>query len=236
MACLDLATFLQLTGTEFLSYGPVSTGTIEWLAEGTAAQTISIGSHVFTAVAGARTPGSNDWSVVGVSSVEAASFVAAVNDPLNSTAGVLTAVATTPTIVTITTVATGVQSELAFTTSAPLVYDLSDTTLMGGGDLLDLQLETACSMISSTCAGDKQEALHLYLTGHLLYVANANEGGAVSSKSIDRISISYAVSPPSDSDFGSTKWGRLYLALRRTIPNIGAISGNSIATLGCCCG
>jgi hypothetical protein len=44
------------------------------------------------------------------------------------------------------------------------------------------------------------------------------------------------VDAPSDALLASTKWGRLYLAMRQTLPRIGAVVGRPAGSGGFCCG
>lgn len=234
MACATAALFLSLTGSDFNRLGPASTATITWLGTGTAGDTLTIGSVTMVAVAGPRTAGSNTWSVDGDEATELASFLAALSDSSLSTV-VVGGVSGLE--LNLTTVATGPVSEIALTTSAPLVYGLSGSTFTGGSALLDFTLTTTCSMLAPLCWGAKQQAAHVYLTAHFLSIGSGTgEAGAVSSKAIDRISIGYAATSfdPSDAAFASTKWGRLYLALRSTIPSIGAVAGNTFGVIGGC--
>ena len=226
--CLDVSAFLALV-PEFSSVGSASTGTIEWLTTGTAGQTISIGGVQLTAVSGARSAGSETWSVDGDAVAEATSFVAAIED--SDAADIVSAVKTTPTVVRLTTLTKGLDSELAFSTSAPLVYELSGDALEGGSDLLDFQLAVACSMISSRW-GSKAGYAHAYLTAHLMTVAGSSgsgggELGVTTSRSIDRISQANAATAfdTSDAALASTKWGRLFLALRKTVLSIPMMTG-----------
>jgi hypothetical protein len=224
--CADSSTFLALTGpTEFISVGPVSTGSVTWLSTGTAGDTITIGSATLTAVTGARAAGSLTWSVDGDETAEATSFLAALQDSALTSVVSATRSGTT---VNMTTLATGAASEIALSSSNALVYDLSGSTFTGGSALLDFTLTTTCSMLAPLCWGSKKTAGHVYLTAHFLALQMGQESGAVSSKTIDRISIGYAATSfnTSDAAFSSTKWGRAYLALKSTIPSIGAVSSN----------
>lgn len=219
--CLTAAAFLALL-PDFGSVGSVSTGTIEWLATGTAGETISIGGVEMTAVAGARVAGSNTWSVDGSTTAEATDFVAAVAD--SDAADLVTAAKTTPAVVELTTLLSGYNSEIAFSTSTPLVYELSGDTLAGGATLLDFMLETTCLMINVEVWGSKAGAGQAYLTAHFMAIATGaggGESGVTTNRSISAISQGNASTPfdTSDAAYASTRWGRLYLALRGTVLN-----------------
>lgn len=224
--CLTAAAFRALV-PDMSSVGGASTGTIEWLSTGTAGETISIGGVQLTAVAGARVAGSNTWSVDGDAVAEATSFVAAIAD--SDATAYVTAEKTTPQIVEITTIGLGYDSELALSTSAPLVYDLSGATLTGGSDLLDFQLATTCLMVSASAWGSKAGAAQAYLTAHFMAIATGAGGGETgvsTSRNINAISASNSSTAfaTTDAAFASTRWGRMYLALRATVINFGMMT------------
>lgn len=124
-------------------------------------------------------------------------------------------------LITIVSKATGPIGVLVMVTSDPLVFVLSGPTLVGGLSELEFALHCACSMINLECWGEKAECAHIYLTAHILAIvsgAGGGESGPIERKKIDKIEIQYAASSStSESDFGSTKWGRLYLAMRKTL-------------------
>lgn len=225
--CLGVAQFLQQTGTDFSTFGVQSTGTIEVASVGAPGDTLTIGGVVLTAVAGARTSGSNDFSLAsGTALGVAQSIVEAITDAANGFTALVTAAIQIPGVPTVmlTSVATGYYSTLPIATSDALVYVLSGSQLEGGDLLIEDILASTCSMLGD-CWGNKKSYAHLYLTAHFLTVAAGGESGPVSSRKIDRIAESYATATPTDPELGSTKWGRLYLALRATVVNIGAVVG-----------
>lgn len=72
--------------------------------------------------------------------------------------------------------------------------------------------------------GDARSTGHMLRTAHLLTIAGqsaggSTEGGAVASKAIGAISISYAQAAiaAGDESLARTKWGRMYLDLRASI-------------------
>jgi hypothetical protein len=224
---LTVEAFLALV-PEFGSVGGPSIGTIEWLSTGTAGDTISIGGVQMTAVAGARVAGSSTWSIDGAAVAEATSFVAAIAD--SEAADLVSAVKTTPVIVQITTLAKGYNSELAFSTSDAAVYELSGATLAGGSDLLDFQLSTTASMVNVSTWRGKAGAAQAYLCAHFMAIATGaggGETGATTLRAIDRISQSNAATAfeMSDAAFASTRWGRMYLALKSTVLRIPMATG-----------
>lgn len=241
--CLTAVQFLTQTGTEFSTFGPASTGTISVDAVGSPGDTITIGGVVLTAVAGARTSGSNDFSLAsGTTLGVAEEIVAALTDPANGFAPLVTAAIQIPgvPVVALTSVSTGYYSTLPLATSDAVSYVLSGTQLEGGELLIETILASACSMLGG-CWGAKLPYAHLYLTAHFLTVASGGESGPVTSRSIDKISEGYSPASfdTSDAAFANTRWGRLYLALRKTVVNIGAVAGRSsfglIGRGGCGC-
>lgn len=240
-SCLTLAEFLSATGTEFQTFGGASTGTIEVASVGAPGDTIDIGGVTLTSVAGARTSGSDDFSLAsGTTLGVAQSIVDALTDAANSFTTLVTASIQIPgvPVVQLTSVSTGYYSTLPLVTSAAAVYVLSGATLTGGADQLTTIIDSTCNMLGD-CWGTKKSQGHLYLAAHFATIASGGAGGPVTSRSIDKISESYAVAPPSDPDLGSTKWGLLYLALKKTLPNLGIAVGRSnlglIGTGGCGC-
>lgn len=232
-SCVTLQEFLTATGTEFLTFGVASTGTVAVASVGAPGDTITIGGVPLTAVAGARTPGDDDFSLIsGTVLGVAQSIVDAINDASNSFTTLVTAAIQIPgvPIVQLTTVSTGFYSTLPFVTSAAAVYELDpdDGNLSGGADLLTTILDSSCQMLGS-CWGVKKSWGNIYLAAHFATVAMGGAGGPVTSRSIDKISESMAVVPfpQTDAAFASTKWGQMYLALRNSLPNLGIAVGRS---------
>lgn len=230
MSCLDVTAFLGFLPA-FASTGSTSSASIKWLATGTAGQTITIGSVTLTAVAGARAAGSSTWSVDGTAEQEAASFRAAIAD---SAASALVAASGSGTTVNLTTVSKGPASLLDLATSDAEVYEL--TAFAGGDDQVRLTLEMTCTMIGE-CWGSKAGMAHAYLTAHFLEVDADKEKGTVTGRSMN--SISHSLTAPSfdagDAPFASTRYGRLYLALRKTIPVLPMTTAGGYLG-GCGCG
>ena len=228
-SCLTVAEFLQMTGVEFTTFGAASTGTVTVAGvPGAPGGTITIGGVVLTSVAGARTPGSDDFSLAsGTVTGVAADIVAAINDSANSFTSTVTAAIQTAglAIVSLTSVATGYYSLLPIATSDATNFVLSHSTLEGGDEQLTYVIDGTCLMLGD-CWTTKKIYAHAYLAAHFATVQGGGETGAVASKTIDKISTSYATTPPSDPDLGSTKWGRLYLALRKSV-TILPVSGRS---------
>lgn len=234
MSCLDVTAFLGFLPA-FASTGSTSSGSIAWLSTGSPGDTITIGSVTLTAVAGARAAGSSTWSVDGDEAAEAASFRAAIAD---SAASALVSASGSGTTVNLTTVSTGPASLLDLATSTDEVYDL--TAFAGGDDQIRLMLEATCTMIGACWPAAKAGLAHAYLTAHFLAVGAGNEGGVRTSRTVNKISEGSAAPSfdASDAAFATTKYGRLYLALRSTIPVLPMSTAINfgISTGGCGCG
>lgn len=96
------------------------------------AGTITIGGVVLTAVAGARTPGSNDFDgTLGTTDLVAAEIVAAINDVANGFDAIVTAAAV-GSIVTITAVPIGVLGNAITLTEVSAEITISGALLTGG--------------------------------------------------------------------------------------------------------
>jgi len=97
--------------------------------------TFTIGATVFTAVAGPRTPGANDFNgSLGTTAALQTELIAAINDPLNGAAGFIVASAGLPGDVRLTAVTPGAAgNSIALSTSVPLRLEVSDTSLWRGG-------------------------------------------------------------------------------------------------------
>jgi hypothetical protein len=104
---------------------------------------------------------------------------------------------------------------------------------------LALVLAATCTIAGpGSCWGSKSTIAQAWLTAHYLTVGSGGEQGVVTSQAIDQISASFGSTPidPSDALLASTKWGRLYLAMRQTLPRIGAVVGRPAGSGGFCCG
>lgn len=80
-------------------------------------------------------------------------------------------------------------------------------------------LDIAGSMISVECWGIKASNGHLLLAAHYLkiFAEENTAGGPIASRSLGKISESYSVAPQADGELATTKFGLLYLALRKTL-------------------
>lgn len=112
-----------------------------------AGDTITIGGVALTGIAGARTPGLDDFNVGAA--VVADEIAAAINDALNSFTAIATAASATP-VVTLTAVPVGAAGNtVTLATSNPAQLVLSGATLSGGSDGSSL---TAAQMAANATA------------------------------------------------------------------------------------
>lgn len=213
------------------TYGPPSSGTLTLDGETLVGETLTIGGITLTAVAGVA--GNNQWSVDGDEYAELNSLVSSINLYAGA---VVTASVRTPglLIINLDSVSTGAYSNLPMSTTSPNIT-LSGSTLTGGECDLEFFLATACSMISKQCFGTKTLAASMYLAAHLIEISNGGDSGALTSRSIDKISEGFAyVSPDvNDAYYANTKWGRLYLALYKTIPKMPVVGGGLVPRSWC---
>lgn len=208
--CATLDEFLAQV-PEFRSFGPKSVGTIKVDTNPAPGDTLTI---------------SDPWVLPNVvETLEAGVDFAIGATPTDTASNIAAALALSALVdassvgdtVTLVTKATGPVSVLDLTTSVPLVLIL---TAFSGGDVqVVFALDCACAQINLECWGIKADCGHIYLTAHFLTVQSGGSGGAVSSKTIDKLSVSYAVAAPSgdDADLQSTSWGRLYAQMRRSL-------------------
>jgi len=137
-------------------------------------------------------------------------------------------------VVSITSLSTGPISVLETTSSAASMV-WTDPTLVGGDEMVNNILECTCCLINLTVWGQKASCAHVYLAAHFLATAGFGSGeqGPVSAKSIDKLSLSFATVMPSDGEFATTKWGRLYSMIRSTLMTLG-LSSNCAASRDLC--
>lgn len=222
MSCVTVAQVLAIA-PELATFGGPGSGTVTFNAATVAADTVTIGATVGTAAAGPRVAGSNTWSTDGTTAAQLASFVEMLNDTAAGFAASVSGLATAPTVALVTSKATGPGGDIAWSTSDPVDIGLDPATgLTGGADLIEFYIACACKMVNADCWGDKRECAVIWLAAHLMTVANGASGGAsgpVSSKTIDKISVSFATTTfdTSDAAYASTKYGQNYLAIRQTV-------------------
>jgi len=220
-ACATRAEFLAVA-PEFATYGSTSSGRVVPNAA-TPGDRFSIRSAsdspvislTFTAVAAAPILGSE--YLAGATSTDTAESLAA---SINA-AGQLATASVSGNIIYIDSIQTGVDGLHAISDKPVGVFQLlTGNTLEGGAALIDQALACACSQINLECWGTKAQCAHVYLTAHMLTVANGGEAGPVNRRKIDKIEESFAAVGTAtglDPSFSTTKWGRLYLQLKQSL-------------------
>lgn len=92
---------------------------------------------------------------------------------------------------------------------------------------IQIFIDDAILILNETFWGTKYDLGVSYLAAHFLSLALSSEAGAasaigaVSSRAVDGVSISYSTMTPEnhgDAYYSSTMYGQRYLALRRTLP------------------
>jgi len=88
-------------------------------------------------------------------------------------------------------------------------------------------IDDAVLQVNETYWGDKYNMGLYYLTAHYLYLAEksadgsgSGSGGAVASRAVDGVSVSYNNMTPdnqSDAYYASTAYGQRYMSLMRTL-------------------
>ncbi len=221
--CATLAEFLA-QAPDFRTVGPQSSATLTVAVQPIAGDslkltdTYSLPNTVETWEAGV------DFAIGATTADTAANLAAAIST------GTLATATATGSIITIVSVGTGPVSLYAMSVTDPVSMVLSSATLEGGDVQALFALDCACAQINVECWGTKADCAHVYLTAFFLSISSGTGGGggAVSSKTIDKISVSYAVATPSgkNAQMASNKWGQLYLQLRKSV-FVGPIAGRA---------
>lgn len=217
--CATLEEFLAFA-PEFRTAGSTSTGRVT-ANPGTVGDRFILVSaqfpnetYVWEAVAASPTLGSE--YLAGTGPEVASSLV----DSINAQGQYMTATVTSGSTFALESIQTGVDGLHVLSDKPVGVFQfLTGDTLVGGAELIETTLACACSQINVECWGAKADCAHLYLTAHMLSLAIGAESGPVSSRTIDKISESYAIAAASgsDADLSSTRWGRLYAQMRRSL-------------------
>lgn len=218
--CATLEEFLAFA-PEFRTAGSTSTGHVV-PGVSTPGDRFSIRSAsnspavllIFTAVASSPTLGT-EYLAGATGEETAASLAASIN-----AAGQLATASVSVNNLYIESIQTGVDGLHTLSDKPDGIFTfITGETLVGGAELIETTLACACSQINIECWGGKADCAHLYLTAHMLSLAIGAESGPVSSRTIDKISESYAIAAASgsDADLSSTRWGRLYAQMRRSL-------------------
>jgi len=219
-SCATRAEFLAVA-PEFSSYGPTSSGQVVpnvstpgdlfLIRSASNAPAVLL---TFEAVPAAPVLGS-EYLAGATTEETAASLAASIN-----TNGQLATASAVGAVVYLDSVQTGIDGLHEISADPASAFTISPATLEGGAALIDQALACACSQINLECWGDKAQCAHIYLTAHMLTVANGGEAGPVNRRKIDKIEESFAAvgtATQLDASFATTKWGRLYLQLRKSL-------------------
>lgn len=122
-------------------------------------------------------------------------------------------------VVYLASVSTGAEGLLSLSSSVPAVMVPASDTFEGGTAAIDEFISCTCRMINLEYWGNKASCGHAYLAAHYATIASDDGGevGPVTARTLDKLSESYASSASSDVDFGSTRYGRLYVQMRKTL-------------------
>jgi hypothetical protein len=226
-ACATLSEFLA-QAPEFKTVGPVSSGIATLVANLVAGDTFTVADTLGAPVVSQSYIADTDFAVGVDATATAGNLATAINsNPLS----LITAIAVGA-LVYLDSKATGACTLYALASNTANLT-LSGATLTGGDAIVAFALSCACSQINLGCWGVKADCGHVYLTGHFLALQTGiGEGGVLNRKKIDKIEAGFAVATPSDGDLGSTKWGRMYLQIRKTL-FIAPLPGRRILPIVC---
>jgi hypothetical protein len=211
---------LLVLAPEFLTAGSQSTGTLTFASNPAPGDAVTLSTQYDVPIVAETYVAGTDFTI-GVDETETATnFVTGL-----ASSALVTATSSGP-VVSVLSLNTGPVSVLETTsTAASMVW--TDPTLMGGDALVNEVLECTCCMINTEAWGQKASCGHTYLAAHFLATAGYGSGeqGVVSGKSIDKLSLSFSTPTPTDSEFATTRWGRMYVAMQSTLFTLG-LSGN----------
>ena len=213
--CATVAELVQLDPS-ISDYGVQDTGTLTVASTPNSGDTLTLlDEHGVLPVQVVLTAGT-DFVIAGTDEETAANIATAIN------ALSITQATAIGTVVHVASVATGEDGKISTTSSdASMVW--ASAALSGGTSGLEDLLDCTCKMVNLETWRTKASCGHSYLALHFLEVSGVNgggEAGAIERRKIDKLEIDYAaVASVSEGDaaFGSTKWGRLYLAMRSTL-------------------
>jgi len=210
--CATLSEFLR-QAPEFLSFGEQSDSTLTLLGQPTPGDVLTLSTRFGVPIVVETYVAGTHFTIGGSVADTAANIAVALNG------GALVAASSSGAVVS-TLSSAGPLGSLALTSSNEAAMLWDEPTMSPGDGQVLFALECACAQINVECWGAKAMCAHIYLTAHTLMVQSGSTfaGGAIASKTMDKLSISYAVTAPSDGDLGATKWGRLYMQLKKTIP------------------
>lgn len=215
---------------ELRGKGPVSSGVLTVTALPLANDALTFGDAdgecvllTLTAVASGATTGQFN---IGADESETATNIAAALD-----ADARFTACAVGTIVYFDTVATGVVSKYTLTSSAPSRLTFTSSPMTGGAALADWAiLRAANDYTASQWGARRTDATRLFAAHLIATLAGSGSGGSasdgpVASRTIDKLSVSYAVTAASDADLGRTKYGLALLSMLQSelvLPVVGA--------------
>jgi len=234
-ACATIDEFVDLV-PEYLTLGDASTGTLTITVQPTPGDTITLTDpYAFPPIVETLAAGT-DYAI-GATTADTATNLLAALLALPSLL-ISTTSASAGSLVYLVSAKEGAAGAVQLAASNPAALTFDALTLTGGDALVVFSLSCSCSMINLACWGVKASCASVYLAAHMLTVAGGGEGGAINRKKIDKIEVSFAATGTAtgiDADFGSTRWGRLYLAMKKTI-FVAPIAGRRGAFIpGCGC-
>lgn len=134
-------------------------------------------------------------------------------------------------VITIVSVSSGATSLYTWSSDFGTLEPVAGLGTGAAPGPVSLALESACLQIGSCCYGAKTKLATLYLAGHILATQTGiGSTGAVAKRKIDKIETQYQTTGvPSDKDLGATKYGKLLLAMKKTVfvpPIVGRVGGS----------
>lgn len=209
--CSTLAEFLA-GAPEFLTFGEASDALLTVLVQPSPGDSITMQTRFGVPIVTESLIADTNFDIGANEAATAANIASAIND------GALAAASSSGATVAILT-GNGPIGSLTLSSSNPAALSWSESPMTPGAHIVQEMLDCVCLQINLECHGEKAQCAHRYLTGHFLAMqgGGSGEGGAVASRTIDKLAISFATTTPSDGDLGSTKWGRMYMQLKRTI-------------------
>jgi hypothetical protein len=194
----------------FLRFGEQSDGTLTVATQPAPGDVITLATRYGVPLVTETYVAGTDFAIGGSTAVTATNIMGTINS------GALAAASASGSVVSILT-DSGPVGALALTSSVPAVLVWDESPMTPGEAQVQFFLDCACSMINLDCWGNKADCGHIYLTAHFLTVASGIADGTITSKKIDKLAISYAGAPPGEGELSETRWGRMYMALKRTL-------------------
>ncbi len=211
-SCATIGTFLAFTGGEFNTAGSLSAGTLTVAVQPSPGDTVTLATRYGVPIVTEVYVADTDFDIGVDEAATATNLAAAIS------LGALAVATAAAGVISVTSTSTGPIGALSTTTSNATAFVWGGAVLVGGELLVQSQLTCACEMINLACWGDKADCGHMYLTAHMLATMGhgSGESGAVTGKSIDKLSISYAAGGTASAN-GGTKWGRMYDQIKSTL-------------------